>query len=289
MEQENQLLRDFSDMEKGAYLSAIASIATVDRKATEDEIEFLEALADTADLPSDQEQLMMQAANDPSSANLQRNLDVLKNSQLRFSLITDIISFAKADGHYTADEQQKVQQIASYLNIDQKQFSALNQFVDTAENAQKQGQDISSPNFLQSSGLSNNFSGLGISPSFMKGALAVMAPILISRVMSGGSRRRMGGVGMGGMPTGGLLGGLLGGMAGGMMGRGTGAGMLGGSGGGLLGGNTGIGGMRSGGLGSLFSVFGGGRGYGNYGGVGGGLSSVLGGLLGGRRGGGLFQ
>ena len=143
---------------------------------------------------------------------------------------------------------------------------------------------------MQSSGLGNTFSNLGISPGFLKGALAVMAPILISRVMSGGRRRGgMGGIGMGSTPTGGLLGGLLGGMAGGMMGRGAGGGMLGGSGGGLLGGNTGVGGMRSGGLGSLFSIFGGGRGYGNYGGIGGGLSSVLGGLLGSRRGGGMFQ
>ncbi|QHT70229.1 TerB family tellurite resistance protein [Rhodocytophaga rosea] len=290
MEQDNQLLKDFSDAEKGAYLSAIASIATADRKATEDEIEFLEALADSADLPSDQEQLVMQAANDPSNTNLQSNLDILKNSQLRFSLLTDVISFAKADGVYTPEEQQRVQQIATYLNIDQTQYNALNQFVDTAETAQKQGQDVSGPNFLESSGLSNTMSKLGISPSFLKGALAVMAPILISRMMNGGGRRgRVGGIGMGSTPSGGLLGGLLGGVAGSMLGKTSAGGMLGGSGGGLLGSSTGVGGMRSGGLGSLFSIFGGGKGYGNYGGIGGGLSSVLGGLLGSRRGGGLFQ
>lgn len=237
MEQDNQLLRDFSDTEKTAYLSAVASIATADRKATADEVEFLEALIDSADLSGAHEQEVIQAANDPSNANLQRNLDVLKNSQLRFSLLTDVISFAKADGQYTAEEQKMIQQIASYLNINQNQFNALNQFVNTAETAQQQGQDVSNPSFLQSSGLGNTFSNLGISPSFLKGALAVMAPILISRVMSGGRRRGgMGGVGMGTMPTGGLLGGLLGGMAGGMMGRGAGGGMLGGSGGGLLGG-----------------------------------------------------
>jgi uncharacterized tellurite resistance protein B-like protein len=281
MEQTNQLLQNFSATEKVAYLSAIASIATADRSATEDEIEFLEALSDSADLSAAQEQEVIQAANDPSNANLKRHLDNLKNSELRYSLLADMISFAKLDGQYTAEEQNKVQQIASYLNINQSQFNALNQFVDKADQAHKQGQDVTSSGFMESSGLGNTLKNSGISGDFMKGALAVMAPILLSRMMSGGSRRRGMSGGMGGL-GGGLLGGLLGGMAS----RGTmGGGMMGG---GMMGGRGGMGGL--GGLGSLFSVLGGSnRRYSNYGRNGGGLSSVLGGLLGGGgRSGGLF-
>jgi uncharacterized tellurite resistance protein B-like protein len=272
MEQDNQLLQDFSGTEKVAYLSAIASIATADRSATEDEVEFLEALIDSAELSSDQGQEVIKAANDPSNANLKSHLDNLKNSQLRYSLLADMISFAKSDGQYTAEEQDRVQQIASYLNINQTQFNALNQFVDKADQAQKQGQDISSSGFMESSGLGNMLKNSGISGNFMKGALAVMAPILLSRMMSGGRRRGMGG-GMGGL-GGGLLGGLLGGMAS----RGT-------TGGGMMGGMGGLGG-----LGSLFSALGGNnRRYSNYGSNRGGLGSMLGGLLGGgRSGGGLF-
>jgi uncharacterized tellurite resistance protein B-like protein len=286
MLQDEQLLLDgYSDQEKTAYLCAIASIATADRKATEDEIEFLEALIDSANLSSAGEQSVIQAANDPSNAHLAQHLDLLKNSQLRFSLVTDVINFAKSDGHYTPEEQARVQEIAVYLNVNQSQFNALNQFVDTADNAHKQGQDVTSQNFLQSSGLGNSFNSLGISPSFMKGALAVMAPIIISRMMN---RRSGGGAGMGrgmrmGTPrSGGLLDGLLGGAAGGMFGGRTNS-VPG------LGGGSNLGGTRFGGLGSIFSSFGSGRGYGNYGGIGGGLSSVLGGLLGSRRGGGFFQ
>lgn len=291
MLQDEQLLNDYPEQEKTAYLCAIASIATADRKATEDELEFLEALTDSADLSSAHEQAVMQAANDTSNAHLAQYLDVLKNSQLRFSLITDIISFAKADGVYTAEEQARVEEIATYLNVNQGQFKALNQFVDTAGQAHSQGVDITSQNFMQSSGLGNTFSNLGISPGFLKGALAVMAPIIISRMMN---RRKantggLGGVRMGMPRSGGLLDGMLGNAGGGMFGTGSSGGMLGGSGGGYLGRSTGVGGMRSGGLGSLVSIFGGGRGYGNYGGVGGGLSSVLGGLFGNRRGGGFFQ
>ncbi len=52
MQTEDQLLSAFSDQEKVAYLSAIASIATADRQATDDEMEFLQALAKTAGFDS---------------------------------------------------------------------------------------------------------------------------------------------------------------------------------------------------------------------------------------------
>jgi uncharacterized tellurite resistance protein B-like protein len=284
MSQDTQLLLDgYSDQEKTAYLCAIASIATADRKATEDEIELLEAFMDSANLSSAGQQSVIQAAGDPSNAYLSQHLDALKNSQLRFSLVTDIINFAKSDGQYTAEEQARIQEIAAYLNVNQSQYNALNQFVDTADQAHKQGQDITSQNFLQSSGLGNSFNSLGISPNFVKGALAIMAPIIISRIMN----KRSSGSGVGGMRmgtprSGGLLDGLLGGASGGMFGGRTNS-IPG------LGGGSSLGGTRFGGLGSIFSSFGSGRGYGNYGGVGGGLSSILGGLLGGRRGGGFFQ
>ena len=49
-----KVLRDYSDAEKGAYLGAIASIATADRQATQEEIEYLDALSDTAGLSAEQ-------------------------------------------------------------------------------------------------------------------------------------------------------------------------------------------------------------------------------------------
>lgn len=270
MDQEHQLLKDYSPQEKAAYLGAVASIATADRQASQDEIEFLQVLTESAVLPDAQEQEVLQSAQDPSNARLTSQLNVLKGSELRFSLISDMISFAKADGHYTPQEEQKIQQVAAYVGVDAQQFSALNQFVDHAAQAQQKGQDITQSNFLESSGLGNSFQKAGIgSGGFLKGALAMMAPILMSRMMSRGGNA---GGGLGGAlgGGGGLLGGLLGGMGGGG---------LGGALGGALGGGRSSGGMMGGGLGSLFSTLSGGRGYGAQGGLG----SVLGGLLGGGR------
>ncbi len=269
MDTNEQLLAGYSDREKVAYLSAVASIATADRQATQEEAEFLQALADAAHLSEADEQYVVQAAQDSSNVSLKQSLEVLKNSELRFSLVTDLIAFAKSDGKYTADEQKLIQQMAQYLNIDGNQYSAINQYVDQAETAHRQGQDFTSQNFLQSSGLGNTFQRSGInSGGMMKGMIGILAPMVIGGMLSRGRRR-------GGMMGGGMMGGGGGGLGGMVMG-------------GLLG-SVLSGGMRNrgmGGMGGMFDVLSGGRGYSGMGGSGG-LGGLLGGLLGGggRRGG----
>ena len=56
MEQNEKLLRDYSDIEKGSYLGAIASIATADRTASEEELEYIQTLADSAELSPEQKE-----------------------------------------------------------------------------------------------------------------------------------------------------------------------------------------------------------------------------------------
>ena len=263
MEQEQTtLLKDYGLEEKGAYFGALATIASADGNATDEELEFLRLMAEAAELPENLRQEIVQIAKNPSQISLQKCLDVLKQSQLRFSFVTDIISFAKADGQYSPEEQQRIEEISKYLGIDQKQFSILGQFVDKANDAQQHGEDPTSSSFMNKSGFQDMFKNVGISPQMVTGMLGILAPIVLSRMMSGG--RRHGGGMMGGM--GGMGGGLLGGLLGGGMGGGM---------------------YRSGGgLGSIISILGGlngRRGYGSMGG--GGLGGLLGGILGGRRGG----
>ncbi len=267
MEQDKTyLLKDYSQEEKGAYFGALATMAAADGNASEEEIQFLRLMGEAAELPENVQQEVEQVAKNPSQISLQKCLDVLKKSQLRFSFVTDIISFAKSDGQYTAEEQKRIAEMAAYLGVDQKQYSMLEQYVNKADEAQQQGEDPTSQSFLNKSGFGDMFKNAGISPQMVTGMLGILAPIVISRMMSGGRSRGMmgGGMGMGG----GLLGGLLGGaMGGGMMGGGM---------------------QRGGGLGSIISVLGGLNGRRGYGGMGaGGLGGLLGGLLGGgnRRGG----
>ena len=120
-------------MEKGAYLGALASIATADRSATEEELTYLEALCESANLSEDQTNLIRDAATtEISDEDLKRCLDVLKSSELRFSLVSDVIAFAESDQSYSDAEKQKVQLIAQYLGVNQEQFSLLDQFTKKA-------------------------------------------------------------------------------------------------------------------------------------------------------------
>jgi len=242
-----KLLRDYSDAEKGAYLGAIASIATADRQATEEEIKYLNALADIGGLSPEQKEAVSQIAQGISPDDLKQCLDVLKDSDLKYSLITDIIAFAKSDANYSDAEKTNIDKIAQYLGVNEEQVSALHQFVTKTAESGQNPEEITKQGFFDSLGLDNVFKNSGLT----KNILGVAGPMLLGALLSRGLSGRHGG--------GGGLGGMLGGAGG----------MLGGAGG-MLGG---AGGMLNSGLGGLLSMLSGGRGFSNSGGL---LSGIFG-------------
>jgi len=249
MEQQQTILRGHSDEEKGAYLGAIASIATADKSASEEELEYIQNLAEAAELSPEQQEAVTRAATELSGEELKRCLDILKGSDLRFSLVTDLIAFAEADQNYSPEEKANVEKIAQYLNINQQQFSLLDQFVKKTATTNAPPEEVAKPGFLDSLGLGDKMRSAGInSGTLMKTVLGVAGPFLLASMF-----RRRGGMGSG-------LGGMMGGGLGGMLGGGGGlGGMLGGGGGGL---------------GSLIGMLGGGRGLGSTGGL---FGRILGG------------
>lgn len=239
------ILAGASNAEKRAYLAVIASIATADREASEEELEYIQALCESADLSDEEAGQVVSAAREDSATHLQQNLDELRNSELRFSLVTDLISFAKADQNYAAEEQQQVQQIAQYLQVDQQQFQLLDEYTEKAARMEDP-QEAASPNFLANSGMQQKMQSAGINTGgLLRGLLSFAGPMLLAGML----RRRRGGGMMGGGGLGGMMGGGLGGMLGG--------------------------GMRGGGLGSLIGMLSGGRGMRGAGGM-------FGRMLGGR-------
>lgn len=296
---DSQLLQNYSDQEKAAYLSVIASLASADREASAAEIEFLQQLAHEAGLSGGATQQVLGSAKDATNESIKSSLDILRGSELRFSLVTDLISFARADGSYANDEEAMINKIAAYLGITPQQTQTLNQVVDQAAHVPHDASDPAKQSFF--GGITDKLENAGIPKgALMAGLLGVVAPMVISKVMGGRNQSSgMGGMGGGLMNSG--MGGLLGGAAQSGMG-----GLLGGLlGGGLLSGVLGGGGQQTagypqqgshvggGGLGSLMSILGGlggqpnsqprSNGGGGLGGLmGGGMGSLLGGLLGGR-------
>jgi uncharacterized tellurite resistance protein B-like protein len=189
MNESETILQGYSTMEKSAYLGVIASLATADRVASQEEVDHITALAQAADLSEDQQEEIIKAAKGVSGTELKRFLDVLQNSKAKYSLIADIITFAKVDNQYGEDEKRNIKQIASYLQVDDNQFSLLDQFVDKAAQHPAPTEEVRTPGFLESLGLKNKFENAGInSGSFVSGLLGMVGPFLLGRMMAGGNR-----------------------------------------------------------------------------------------------------
>ncbi len=233
--QSESVLTGYSEREKGAYLAALASLSTADRQASQEELDHLREIARAAGLSPQQEEFILNSATDISGEELKKCLDVLKTSQLRYSLITDLIALAKADENYTEDEKENIEKIATYLGVNHNQVDVLDEFVIKAAEKDPSPEQAQSSGFLDSLGMRDKFSkaGLNLGGGQGGGLLGMLGPILLggiaAKALSG--RRRSGGGMFGG---GGLGGGLLGGALGGMLGGGMGG--LGGGLGSILGG-----------------------------------------------------
>jgi uncharacterized tellurite resistance protein B-like protein len=227
MENGQSILEGYSDLEKGAYLGAIASLATADRQASEEEIEHIKELCAAAQLSPRQTDHVVQAATELSGEELNRCLDVLKGSELKYSLITDLSAFAKADNNYSEEEEQNVQKIAQYLGVNQKQFSLLDQFAEKTVATDAAPEEVKNPSFLSSLGLKDQMQKAGINTGgLLKGLLGFAGPMILGGLLSGAMNRRRGNMGGGLMTGGGGLGSLIGMLSGGRGFSGTG-GLLG--------------------------------------------------------------
>ena len=215
-----KVLQGHTDLEKGAYLGAIASIASADRSASDEELQYLSDLCDAAELSDRQKQAVLHAATEESGEDLIKCLDVLKTSDLKYSLVADLMAFAKSSGDYTTEEQQNIENITKYLGVDKHQASLLDEFADKASTTDAAPEEMSKPDFLSSLGLKQKLQSAGINGnSLLKGLLGIAGPMILSSMITRGlSGGRSSGGFLGGRSTmsgGGGLGSLIGMLSGG--------------------------------------------------------------------------
>ncbi len=195
---EQSFLKDYTQKERIAYIGAVASLAIADNVATTEEIEIVSNLIEEAGITGMEKERVLKTAKGLSEADFGDWMETLKNSELRFSLITELISFARADGQYSPQEKAKIEEISTQLGINDEQYAVLDEFVSKSDSA-----ETSKPGFLDSLGMGNMFSKSGISMSGLgKGLLAIAAPLLLAKLF--GSRRGL----MGGTKS--ALGGIVG-------------------------------------------------------------------------------
>ncbi len=201
--------QDFSQFppeQRAAYLGVIASLTTADRRASEEEVEFLSALAQQTGLAQQQAQTVVDAALDPGSGALQKNLAVLRDSELKYSLLHDLLAYAQSDGNFSIEEQRFIESLASSLGISHDQYRAVDNF----QRVQGTGGDVSeAASALRSSGVPAQSNG------FLGQLIASLGPLVLQQILS---RSRRGATTSSAGAGGGLmdiLGSVLGGAQGG--------------------------------------------------------------------------
>lgn len=199
-------LAAYPAQEKTAYLVALAALATSDRQASDEELEHLRQISSDAGLSKEYEEQIIDAARDSSGQNLKNSLDALKGSDLRYGLITDLIAMAQADESYTAQEKENIEKVSHYLNINDNQFSILDQYVKKAAEEERSPEEYRKPNFLNSTGMQDKFANAGFNmQSIGRGIFGFLGPILLGGLASGAFGRRRSNTNQGGG-----LGGMLG-------------------------------------------------------------------------------
>ncbi|MEO6315571.1 MAG: TerB family tellurite resistance protein [Chitinophagaceae bacterium] len=179
-----QILSGASASEKKAYLTAIASIATADNSASETEINYLLDLATSAGLTDADKEAVKQAALDATGSNLKPALDVLKSSELKFSLVTDLIAFAESDNNLAQEEKTHIAAVAKYLGVDDNQVKILHEYVQQAATQPAESLADSAGGILEKlKGSGINISGLA------KGLMSFVGPMIIGNLVSKGMNK----------------------------------------------------------------------------------------------------
>lgn len=108
-----------------AYARLVASLAAADDEITPHEQEQLRQLCRLLALPPHVAQEVLQFAEKPNAAALRGALEGLRDSQLRFTLIADMIGLAYADGKYDLSERKQIRGIAAILLIGEDEVIQL--------------------------------------------------------------------------------------------------------------------------------------------------------------------
>jgi len=206
---QNILLSNYSENEKGAYVAALAALASSDREATPEELEHLREISKEAGLSDEHEEQIIAAAEDASGEDLKNSLDILKESDLRYGLITDLIALAKVDDSYTTEEKGNIEKVSRYLNVKDDQFAILDQFVNEAADEERTADEYNKPNFLRSTGMQEKFSNAGFNMNTIgKSIFGFLGPILLGSLAGKALGRRNTSSTQGG-GLGGILGNIL--------------------------------------------------------------------------------
>lgn len=125
-------LSEYSDQEKLAYLTAIASMAAIDNDVDPNEIENFKNLCKLAKINEETQNklLLLLEKKDFSDIPLREYIENLANSELRINLMIDLLFMAYADGKVVPEEEEEIKKLATFLKINEKELNSLRMSVE---------------------------------------------------------------------------------------------------------------------------------------------------------------
>lgn len=124
--------------DRESYMVIVASIAAADRRLDSRELEELETQCDTLKLPAKARASVLAACKE-SPEDLTERLAGLHESELRFTLVTDMVHLALADGVKDARETKEIKRISKELGVSADQLAAIEKFVKATRSAAASG------------------------------------------------------------------------------------------------------------------------------------------------------
>jgi uncharacterized tellurite resistance protein B-like protein len=112
-------LAAFPEEERTAYLRIVAALAAADGQLAQEELLFLQAFCEDAELTRRQTGQVLGLARGADGYDLDADLRTLRPSQLAAGLLRDLRSLAEADDEVTAAEEALIEQVSVALGREQ--------------------------------------------------------------------------------------------------------------------------------------------------------------------------
>lgn len=130
-------LSSYPEKDKTAFLSVIAVIASADNEVSDSEISNLRSVCKELELSPEGIGKVIEAAENPDSVPVKSYIEKLGTSDLRFTLITDMLHLAYADSTFSETEKTKIHTIAQTMGVGADQVNAMERYVKTVRKAMK--------------------------------------------------------------------------------------------------------------------------------------------------------
>lgn len=111
------------------YACVVAALAAADGDVSEAELKDLHGLCNQLGIPPHAVGGVSTFADHPEPTRIRDALVELRDSELRFTLVTDMVVLGIADGTYDMRERKQVRGLASVMGISEDQVLAIESFV----------------------------------------------------------------------------------------------------------------------------------------------------------------